>query len=232
MDVLVLASRKGGAGKTNFSRHLAVEAEKVGDGPVAIIDADPMGGLSGWWNDRVAETPIFVPTSLEELPDNLTKLEAAGIKLAVIDTPPAEGEVIRKVVRLASLVAIPTRPSPDDLRAVGSTIDIVEQEGRPMVFIINAATRKARLTGQAAITLSQHGTVAEPIIHRYEAFPTSVLGGLTVGELEPGSAPAQEISALWQYLRKRLGRKAMLQASKQDGKPASKKVRKPKERVS
>ena len=227
MDVLVLASRKGGSGKTCASRHLAVEAEKSGDGPVAIIDADPMGGLSGWWNDREAETPIFVPTSLEDLPDTLAKLEAAGVSLVVVDTPPAEGEVIRKVVRVASMVLVPTRPSPDDLRAIGSTVDIVEQEGKPLVFVINAATKKARLTAQAAITLSQHGTVAPAIIHRSEAFPTSVIGGLTVGELEPGGAPAQEIAELWQYVRKKLGRSPNVQASKQAGKVARKKVKEP-----
>ena len=45
MDVLVLASQKGGAGKTTLSRHLAVEAERAGEGPVVLIDADPQGGL-------------------------------------------------------------------------------------------------------------------------------------------------------------------------------------------
>jgi chromosome partitioning protein len=224
MDVLVLASRKGGVGKTSISRHLAVEAERAGDGPVALVDADPMGGLSGWWNDRAAETPIFVPTSLEELPANLKRLEAAGIRLVVVDTPPAEGDVIRQVVRLASLVLIPARPSPDDLRAVGATIDIVEDEGRPMVFVINAATRKARLTAQAAITLSQHGTVADAIIHRSEAFPTSVIGGLTVSEIEPGGVPAREIRELWKYVKVRLGKASVMQASKQTSKKAMQKV--------
>lgn len=48
MHVLVLASQKGGAGKTTLSRHLAVEAERAGEGPVILIDADPQGGLASW----------------------------------------------------------------------------------------------------------------------------------------------------------------------------------------
>lgn len=218
MQILVASSAKGGVGKTTICRHMAVEAERSGDGPVALIDCDPMGGLSAWWNERPGETPIFVPTQLAELPSTLKRMEAEGIGLVVIDTPPASGEVIRTVVRLASLVLVPVRPSPDDLRAVGATIDIVEQEDRPMVFIINAATKKARLTMQAAITLSQHGTVAEPVIHRSEAFPTSSLGGLTVGELEPNGSPAKEISQLWGYVRGRLIRQLGKPASKQAGK--------------
>ena len=52
MRVLVTASRKGGAGKSTLSGHIAVEAERQGAGPVAIIDMDPMGSLAAWWNER------------------------------------------------------------------------------------------------------------------------------------------------------------------------------------
>ena len=52
MRGLVLASQKGGAGKTTLSRHLAVEAERAGAGPVVLLDADPQGGLAAWWNRR------------------------------------------------------------------------------------------------------------------------------------------------------------------------------------
>ena len=76
----------------------------------------------------------------------------------VIDTPPQATALIRSVVGLADLVLIPTRPSPDDLDAVGRTIDIVDEAGKPMVFVINGATKNARITGQAAIALSQSGT--------------------------------------------------------------------------
>jgi chromosome partitioning protein len=43
MQTIVLASQKGGAGKTTTARHLAVEAERQGEGPVALIDTDPQG---------------------------------------------------------------------------------------------------------------------------------------------------------------------------------------------
>ena len=57
--VVVFASQKGGAGKTTLSGHLAVEAEQQGDGPVALIDTDPQGSLTKWWNVRMAETPAY-----------------------------------------------------------------------------------------------------------------------------------------------------------------------------
>lgn len=57
--VVVFASQKGGSGKTTLSGHIAVEAERVGDGPVALIDTDPQGSLAKWWNARKASTPAF-----------------------------------------------------------------------------------------------------------------------------------------------------------------------------
>ena len=208
MRVIVVASQKGGAGKTTTARHLAVEAERQGEGPVALIDADPQGGLSSWWNRRAAETPTFVEATLEGLPETLAKLGQAGFRYAIIDTPPAVTDRIRAVVRLADLVLVPARPSPDDLDAVGATIDLVEAAGKPMVFVINAATKKARLTGQAAIVLSQHGTVAPAVVHHSVAFPGSAVSGLTVGEVDPESPPAQEVADLWAYVSARLQKDA------------------------
>jgi chromosome partitioning protein len=208
MQTIVLASQKGGAGKTTTARHLAVEAERQGEGPVALIDTDPQGGLARWWNRRETETPVFITASLEELPAALAKLDQAGFRFCFIDTPPAVTERISAVVALADLVLVPARPSPDDLDAVGATIDLVEAARRPMVFLVNQATRKARLTGQAAIVLSQHGTVAPAIVHHSVAFPGSAVGGLTVQEVDPDSPPAREIADLWGYISARLAKQA------------------------
>jgi chromosome partitioning protein len=46
MHVLALCSQKGGSGKTTLAGHLAVQAERVGARPVALIDTDPLGLLA------------------------------------------------------------------------------------------------------------------------------------------------------------------------------------------
>jgi chromosome partitioning protein len=84
-----LASQKGGTGKTTLSGHLAVEAQNSGVGPVALIDTDPQGSLSHWWNARAAREPLFVKVGPFELEKALEHLSSSGIKLALIDTPPA-----------------------------------------------------------------------------------------------------------------------------------------------
>ena len=208
MHVLALASQKGGSGKTTLSGHLAVEAERAGAGPVALIDTDPQASLSEWWNARAAQRPHFAKVSLSELPQALEELEHAGVRLAIIDTPPAITDSISRVIAFADLVAIPTRPGPHDLRAVGATVDIAERHGKPVVFVINAATARARITGEAAVALSQHGTVAPVILHQRVDFAASMVDGRTVGEVVPQSASAREIADLWRYVQDRLARLA------------------------
>jgi chromosome partitioning protein len=206
MHVLVMASQKGGSGKTTLSGHLAVEAESAGVGPVALIDTDPQGSLSHWWNARQSATPHFAKVGLLELGQALAQLRTAGIRLAVIDTPPAITSSIAQVVAHADLVVIPTRPSPHDLRAVGATVDIAERHGKPVLFVVNGATPRARITGEAAIALSQHGVVAPVTLHHRVDFAASMVDGRTVGEIVAKSQSAKEVRDLWLYVQDRLSR--------------------------
>jgi chromosome partitioning protein len=206
MLVVAIASQKGGSGKTTLAGHLAVEAEKAGAGPVALIDTDPQGSLSQWWNARAAGTPKFAKVGVYELTSALQHLKRTGIKLVMIDTPPAISESISQVIGQSDLVILPTRPSPHDLRAVGATVDIAEKHKKPVIFVMNGATARARITGESAIALSQHGTVAPTTIHHRVDFAASMIDGRTVGEVVPRSQSTKEISDLWIYLQDRLAR--------------------------
>jgi chromosome partitioning protein len=206
MYTIVAASQKGGSGKTTLSGHLAVEAVRQGAGEIALIDTDPQGSLAHWWNARQAPAPHFVKAGLPDLEEALAGLERQGIRIAVIDTPPAITQSISRVVAYADLVIVPTRPSPHDLRAVGATVDIAERHGKPLIFVVNAATARARITGESAVALSQHGTVAPVTIHHRVDFAASMIDGRTVGEVVPNSQSAREISELWTYIQEKLSR--------------------------
>ncbi len=204
MRVLALASQKGGSGKTTLSGHLAVQAQRAGAGPVVLIDVDPQGSTTEWWNEREAEYPALAQTSVARLATDLLLLRQQGFKLAVIDTPPAITLAIQSVIQVAELVVVPTRPSPHDLRAVGATVELCERAGKPLIFVVNAATPNARITSEAAVALSQHGTVAPVILHQRTDFAASMIDGRTVMEVDPTGKSAIEVGALWTYVSERL----------------------------
>jgi chromosome partitioning protein len=112
-------------------------------------------------------------------------LRQQGFRLAVIDTPPAITMAIQSVISVAELIVVPTRPSPHDLRAVGATVDLCERAGKPLIFVVNAATPKAKITSEAAVALSQHGTVAPVTLHHRTDYAASMIDGRTVMESIP-----------------------------------------------
>lgn len=204
MFTSVLASRKGGGGKTTLASHLSVEAERSGYGPVAVIDLDPMGGLSGWWDARKAGTPALVHVH-GSLTQTLDVLRANGVQTVFIDTPPSVGAVVAEAIAVADMVIVPCKPSPDDLRAVVRTLDAVTRAGKPMIFVINMTKPRTRLTAEAAVALSQHGTVAGTFVADRTDYAAAKSDGLTAQELEPGGKAAQEMRDLWQYVVSRAG---------------------------
>jgi chromosome partitioning protein len=206
MRVIVFASQKGGSGKTTLAGHIGVQAELSGAGPVALIDTDPQGSLAKWWNCREAPTPAFLHSAFTNLVHDIDEARAQGFKLIIVDTPPAVTKAISEVVSFADLVVLPTRPSPHDLRAVGPTIDICDARKKPMIFALNAATPRARITMEAAVALSQHGTVAPVTVYNRTDFAASMIDGRTVMEIEPEGKSAEEIRGLWEYLQLRLMR--------------------------
>jgi chromosome partitioning protein len=208
MQVISLCSQKGGSGKTTLTGHLAVQAALQGHGPVALIDCDPQGSLAAWWNSREAAQPAFLETTLATLGADLQRLREQGFRYVFIDTPPAVSMPILRVMEQSDLVVIPTRPSPHDLRAVRATLDLAERAGKPLIFVVNGAAARARITSDAAVALSQHGTVAPSFICHRIALASSMIDGRTVMEIDPEHRASGEVVALWSYLEDRLVRLA------------------------
>lgn len=204
MHVIVLASQKGGSGKTTLTGHLAIAAELAGNRPAVLIDTDPQGSLAAWWNVRKAESPAFATSTVADLPKTLDDLKAAGFSLAFVDTPPAIAEAIKAVIEKADFVLIPTRPSPHDLRAVGNTVGIVQEKAKPFAFVVTQSKPNTRLTVQAMAALSAHGAVAPAVIHDRIDYAASMIDGRTVQETDRNSRSAAEVEELWEFVYERL----------------------------
>lgn len=203
MKIIVLASQKGGVGKTTLAAHLAIAATLDG-AKVVLTDTDPQASLANWWNKREAETPAFQNTTIKDLPQAITALTATGFNYLFIDTPPAITESISEVLKIADYVLIPTRPSPHDLGAIGRTIDIVAKTGIKYGFVVTQAKANARLTLQAVQALLAHGETSPAVIHDRVDFASSMIGGGSVIDSDPKGRSTDEIKTLWQFVKGRI----------------------------
>jgi len=201
MQTIVINSQKGGSGKTTLCAHLAVEAERRGDGPVFLIDTDPQGTLSTWHEHREAEAPQRVEVPLEQLAQGLEVLKQRKASYCFIDTAPTRTDENAALFRLADLVLVPIRPSPSDLWAAAATVAILKDAGIPFLFILTQAKANASITAQAAAALSHYGPVAETFIADRVPYAAAMTDGRTAIEIAGKGPAAQETASLWKNIK-------------------------------
>src|SRR5215472_18274275 len=140
MNVITLASRKGGAGKTTLTAHLAAYAHGLGH-RCLIVDADPQGSLTLWHSMRPDRQPAL-QSAARGIDRALAFAQVDGYEWVFIDTAPTMWVVVQEAIRAASLVVIPARPGFFDIAAVRETVAIARQGKKPYAVVINAAPVK------------------------------------------------------------------------------------------
>lgn len=201
MQVIVINSQKGGSAKTMLAKHLSVEAERAGDGPVFLIDTDPQGSLTAWHTKRESEVPARADVSFEGLQKGLDLLRQHGATYCLIDTASGRVEIARELFRLADFVIFPVQASEDDLTAAPVTVQALKEVGVPFVFVLTRVKANTLITAQAAAVLSKHGEVAEIFVNDRTAYKSPYPKGQTITEAEPKGAAAKEIAALWENIK-------------------------------
>jgi chromosome partitioning protein len=200
--VAVLA-QKGGAGKTTLSVHLAVIAG------APILDADPQGSARAWAAARGGAPPLVEATSSASLRDDLARQNGAA--LVLVDTPPAHSALAAAIARAADFVLVPCRPSALDFAAIGATAAIVKAAGKPAAFVLSACPTGNPLAPPAEIAETRLALealglpVAPAILSQRRAFSRAVTSGEAVTEFDPKGKAADEIRALWKWLRREVG---------------------------
>lgn len=199
MPVIVLASSKGGTGKTTLAAALAVEARRRGR-RVALVDADPQQSLARWHAMRESQVG---DTSLQLV----TASEPAGITRnawVLVDTPSAMLEKIEDAVVLADLVVVPVRPSMLDVDAARPVIELCRRHERPFVFVLTQTFASSRMTSGARSFLADSADVLDGEIASDARHAQAMLEGSTAAEQEPDEAPAHEIELLMNEIERRM----------------------------
>ena len=207
--IIAVAQQKGGAGKTTLAAHLAVSFGVSDGGNVALIDVDQQGSIGNWLEARENilgedQTGLEFRTASAWGARREAERLARNHDYVIVDTPPNAEQEARPAIAAASLVVVPVQPTPIDLWATQSTLDMAAAENVPAVLVLNRVPPRANLTVEIADAAKNlYGDIAKTRLGNRVAFAVSIGRGLTVGETEPRSTAAAEIEALYQELNRR-----------------------------
>ena len=223
MNVITLASRKGGAGKSTLTAQLAAHAQTLGR-RVLVIDADPQGSLSLWHKRRAGGLPRLV-TPERGIERAIAFAMIEGIDTVFIDTAPTMWVVVQEAIRASTFVLIPARPGFFDLAAVQETVKTARDRNRPYAVVLNACPvkrdeKEAPIVAQAR---AEFQALQIPVwagqVSQRAGLQSTLAAGASATEIGPNTAAGQEIAALWGAVERSLA--AINAAAFQPGEPAN-----------
>ncbi len=210
MKVVAFTSDKGGMGKSTAALNLACAAAEDGF-EVAVLDLDPQASVGRWARLRrrqnlpprpLAET--CVPIDIE---DRLAELRAAGADLVLLDTAGRDNNAITAAIAAADLVLVPCHPTDLELSTLGPTFARlrVEQTAH-FVLLIDWSAGALRRRQDATAAIERAGGRVVPAVYTHRAdYRLALEQGQGVTEYQSWQAAAQEIRAVWAWLRGELG---------------------------
>lgn len=201
VHILAVLSQKGGTGKSHTVRSLSVAG--ILDGRrVAIIDADPQATVVAWGKRRKHNAPHIIALGGLTIASQIEALAGRGADLIVIDTPPHAQPIINMAAETAKACLIVTGAFLEELETVATMANIAKTLRRPSAIVLNRVGRSHALT-LARTALGTFGlpvcpiAMAQLVTHAYASAE-----GETANEREPGGKAAQEVTEVYNWLRK------------------------------
>src|SRR6266508_2805177 len=206
MNVITLASRKGGAGKSTLTAHLAACAHAAGR-RCLVIDADPQGSLT-LWHARRADGQPPLQSAVRGIERALAFAMTEGYAWVFIDTAPTMWVVVQEAIRAATLVLIPARPGFLDLAAVRETVKVARERDKPYAVVLNACpvkrgAKEAPAVAQSRAWFEKNGIpVWSGQISQRAGFVLSLAHGASAAEGGAESLATAEMARLWTAVEK------------------------------
>lgn len=168
MRTILVASSKGGAGKstvaTNLAAHFALEGKAT-----AILDADRQKSSTHWCEKRAQLESAVLP--LDGCRRNWDKHLPEGIERLVVDAAAgAMGEELADVLDLADAVVVPVLPSAIDIEATVPFLDSLVKHPR---------VKKGKLpVGLVGNRLKPWTTASQQAMEQLKAWPYPLVAQL------------------------------------------------------
>jgi len=206
MNIIAMASRKGGAGKSTLTAHLAGFCHLAGNRCI-VLDADPQGSLSLWHSLRPNGEPQL-RSAARGIERVLAHAMVEGYQWAFIDTAASMWVVAQEAIRAATFVVIPARPGFFDINAVRETVATARERNKPYAVVLNAAPPKrddkeAPAVGQSRAFFDKLGIpVWSGQISQRAGFVLTLAAGASISEVAPESLGGTEVAGLWSAIER------------------------------
>jgi chromosome partitioning protein len=199
--VISIVNRKGGAGKSTCAAHIALEAAKANLKTI-LIDLDPQKTLEHWWNKREDANPYMADVTASDVEQKLAFINDNNFDLCIIDTPGDTSPNSIAGIRHADLILIPSKPTAPDLTAIGRTIAMIKEHGKPFCFVLTQTIPRTHAALQASSILSEFGPVAPTSLGSRISYANAMNVGESAGQFDKNAA--DELSGLWEFVHKKL----------------------------
>lgn len=207
-QVIVLATSKGGAGKSTLARNLAAHWQLLGQKP-ALIDADPQRSLASRHADGPLKDIPIISEPEERIGDAIASL-ALTRRPVIVDTAGFRNRTTIRALVAADLVLIPLKPSAEDVDGALATWHLVqevnqtpERAGRPIQarLVLTMAVQGTVIARHVREQLEGAGLplLKAEMCHRV-AYPECGITGSSPCMVEPDGAAARDIATIAQEI--------------------------------
>lgn len=178
MPVIVMASPKGGVGKSTCTVLLAIEFARMG-ADVTVLDCDPNRSVTRWATNG---TPNGVTVHSEvgrgEIVSMIRSADGDG-KIVLVDLEGVASQLVSRAISQADLVIVPMQPTALDAAIGSEALTLIREEeealGRSIkhavVLTKTSAAMKSRVQRELEDQLGEAGiTIIEPSLVARNAF--------------------------------------------------------------
>lgn len=212
--VVVMATLKGGSGKSTAAACLASHCQRAGL-RVAVIDADPQASLVHWQSLGEPSLDLAIVADTSEGVAGRARSLAEDADLVVIDTAGFRNRTMIEALSVADLAVIPIKASPLDIAAAVETVRLIEEvnatderRARPMDYrlLLTQVTVGSAVARHVRSELAQAGYALfeTELVNRVVYAEASLLGRMPI-HLDAESAAARDGEAFAREVRHALG---------------------------
>jgi chromosome partitioning protein len=205
---LLVASGKGGSGKTSTSLNLAVYAVHEGL-KVVIVDLDRQASLTRWYERRPPAAPPLVlwEGAMTDAKRAVSEIDALDdVDLVIVDTPPGlddHPDSTRLLVAKADFVLVPTTQGTTDIDSVVEWMGFLRRERAGSAFLLNKVQRTHTRYSKAKARLNRAGLLCPVDVRQLDDIESTHDHGVGVCELRKSRA-AEDFGCVWDFVKQQL----------------------------